>query len=355
MISYPYNNYQLYKKELFMKKIFKFLFTIGLMTIFFNCVSPMETNTNISNSNTNISNSNTNISNSNTNISNSNTNISNSNTNMIAEQILNSLGNPTNYYVLITNNSADTTTIILGMQGGPVRFLITNYFEGMHSNFNVAYIHQVQTLEPDIYMSSNKLNSFEDSKKHGIRSAAYAFHVIRHFKNHGKKVYVVTHSFGSFVYPKVMEVFSNIADKVAITAGRLDMPDSIWQAFRDGYGGGFSNDGITPIPGAIHLTNQLNANANMLWNGARLQAGLGYTRFTQVLNNKTLSHINNTNFMYVTGWMDTAVGRLTSNEISFLQSKYVNVVELTDEGHDVDSAFNQSPHHVLTFLTNTNN
>ena len=58
-------------------------------------------------------------------------------------------------------------------------------------------------------------------------------------------------------------------------------------------------------------------------NMGRLAAGLAYKRYT-----KSLSQVDLSNTTYVFGTLDQEVGRLKEDEISFLKSKNVKMVEI---------------------------
>ena len=60
---------------------------------------------------------------------------------------------------------------------------------------------------------------------------------------------------------------------------------------------------------------------------AKLAAGIGHKRFTELLSDKNLSNV-----LYIYGTKDENVGSLNTNEIRFLKEKKVSIIKL-DGGH----------------------
>ena len=92
------------------------------------------------------------------------------------------------------------------------------------------------------------------------------------------------------------------------------MNDVFWQALAEGKSGYFEN-GVTPIVEPEPFDNVFNRNE------ARLFAGLIMNRYTQHFN--TIESLSNITYIY--GETDDAVGRLTNEEVTFLQSKNANI------------------------------
>ena len=155
----------------------------------------------------------------------------------------------------------------------------------------------------------------EEASEINLYSTAITYALGEYFKSLGYKVSLYSSSFGSFIVPEMYRRYGDAPfEKVLISVGRLDIPKEIYESFFNGTGGGFQADGITlrardPVSEVPLTRTQM-----------RLQADLGRNRYTTLLANKDLSKI-----VYFFGGKDTAVGRLTDAEISFLTGRTVAV------------------------------
>ena len=230
---------------------------------------------------------------------------------------------PTNINDLfIGKGDATKDTVIVYSEGGPETKTLAQDLEDEHitqfKNYYKVYPRQAQHINQSI--NQNEI-TFEQAIEEDAISTDIFQRVVKHFKDEGKYVVAMSHSFGSFILPNVIDKYPNMGiDKVIVMAGRLDMPEVVWQGFRDGNLYGFP-DGITPVadggrsPKGAELS------------GPRLQAGLGQNRYTQLLADNDLS-----NWFYVWGTKDKAVGSLSKEEQDFLVSKKANGVFI-EGGH----------------------
>ena len=116
-------------------------------------------------------------------------------------------GSSANDMTLRTNMALDGsgTHYLLYSQGGPIDTL-----GGFHDaialgltggkKWSVLNIHQYQTLNPDF--GSNGEVNVNEALRANSESAAILFKVAKHFSEQGKSVYIVSHSFGSFIVQK---------------------------------------------------------------------------------------------------------------------------------------------------------
>ncbi|MCG8452690.1 MAG: alpha/beta hydrolase [Spirochaetales bacterium] len=214
-----------------------------------------------------------------------------------------------------------SNTVILYSHGGPITELDTNYFDDLGaSEYHEVYVHQANTINPSIMTGLKENLSFERAKRESEVSVDILERVARYFKAQGKTVYLVGHSLGAFIIPRLLTRDASIVDKVVIAAGRLDIPQVVWQGFRDREPYRFTN-GITPVRAT--LPEEIPADQlGTAYAGLRLQAALGYHRYTEELIGRDLSSV-----LYVYGLLDEAVGRLTVAEKSFLGERGARVVE----------------------------
>lgn len=255
-------------------------------------------------------------------------------------QILADLGPATDYYELAEGHSEKGEVILLASPGGPAPDLHQG-FPDMHNFFAVAYVHQAQTLRNQSdgldhrLVSGNEIISIDKAKKASMKSAAILHKVAAHFKDQGKTVYLITHSFGSFIIPHTLTHYGNNFDKIFIGAGRLDIQEEVYKAFLDRCGGTFNSDGQTFQEITCEDLKKYNPEVNntqafqAFRSTTRLQGALGENRYTQLLANVPLNNV-----IYVYGNSDEAVGRLSSKEITFLKEKKAQVIAL-DTGHDL--------------------
>eukprot|EP01029_Cantina_marsupialis_P011638 TRINITY_DN258_c3_g1_i1.p2 TRINITY_DN258_c3_g1~~TRINITY_DN258_c3_g1_i1.p2 ORF type:complete len:286 (-),score=29.78 TRINITY_DN258_c3_g1_i1:1231-2088(-) len=220
----------------------------------------------------------------------------------------------------IAKGDLKSETAYLYIQGGPVFNLDSEDLDELLPDANAlkVYVHQAQTLNPKL--KTQDLNLEQAVKENNV-SIEILHKVIKHFKSLNKKVVVISHSFGSFITPKYIEKYGNDADAMCIMAGRIDMPDVVWQAFRDGKIYVFK-DGKDPVP--MKDTPEEFDNKT----SKSLAAALGQYRFSKLLAEKDLSKV-----LYVYGDKDEEVGSLSKEEVSFLTSKKVTVMGIENGEH----------------------
>ena len=222
------------------------------------------------------------------------------------------------------SGNISANTVIVNTQGGPVPQLFTSNLKEMLKSVNtqntlVVNVHQVQTKTPQNF-SSGEI-TFDQAIAYDKESIEMLYKVVKYFKNQGKKVYVLGISFGAFITQELIaEKGIDVADKYLIMVGRLDIDETIWKAFSEGRGGGYTN-GVTPF-----LTNQTDIRAK---NMSKLAAGLGHNRYTT----KLAKYSDLSKVTYVYGKVDEQVGgKLADTEIQFLKDRKAQVL-VSEKGH----------------------
>ncbi len=226
-------------------------------------------------------------------------------------------------------------TVLINAQGGPMTSI--QNFELMYilmqakvnkDSLLAVNVHQYQTLRTKEF--ETKLITFEDAKKYDAETTKMLAQTVDYFKRRGNTVIVTGISFGAFVVEDLLATYPAIADRYIIVAGRLDMPDAVWKEFAKGNYVGFKYK-----KGEPHIVKFTPKQAGMGGgnsigdkNTSVLAAGLGYKRFTRLLQDKDLSRVD-----YFYGSIDDQVGRLSDEEISFLKSKGVNPIKF-DKNHE---------------------
>ena len=226
------------------------------------------------------------------------------------------------------NPEADTVVIVT--QGGPVTFLlgpevlVEEVGQLNPEQVQLVSVHQAQTLEPDRFIAADI--SFDDAKAADAASVAMLADVVAYFKDQGKTVHVVGFSFGAFMVQDLLATQGNIADGYLIKVGRVDMPDEVWTEFSEGRAVGFV-DGVEIVKFDIADAGMGGETPEADRNMARLAAGLGHKRYTELLADIDLSNV-----VYVYGDVDEQVGRLSEAEVAFLESRSATVIEY-EGGH----------------------
>jgi hypothetical protein len=128
-------------------------------------------------------------------------------------------------------------------------------------------------------------------------------------------------SFGAFVVQDSLAEHGNLADGYLIMIGRLNMPKKVWSEFSRGNFVGFKYDknGIKKV---VPFTADQAGMGGETKNMAKLAAGLGYKRYIELLKDVDLSNVT-----YAYGKTDEQVGSLEKEEVDFLKSKGVKVLE----------------------------
>ncbi|WP_299260224.1 hypothetical protein [uncultured Aquimarina sp.] len=213
----------------------------------------------------------------------------------------------------------DAPIVIINAQSGPDTELSTGEVEEIFQIFDTTNllavnVHQAQTLNPGLVEGDDI--TFDQAINFSAQSVETFYKVVKYFKDQGRTVHVLGISFGAFIAQDLIAKKGiDVADSYLIMAGRLDMNDIMWQAFSEGRFGYFEN-GITPIIDQEIGSDVIDRNLD------RLAAGVSNNRYTERLNSyEDLSKIT-----YVYGEIDQAVGKLTTTEIEFLQSKNVNII-----------------------------
>ena len=230
----------------------------------------------------------------------------------------------------------ESDLVIVNAQGGPMPYLFEREFEEIFDFVDLkkallVNVHQAQTLRPH-YFADNEI-SFEEAKKYDSQSVQILADVVRYYKNAGKRVYVMGISFGAFVVQDLLATHGDEADGYLVMVGRVDMPPAVWETFAQGKMVGFI-EGVKVEPVTADGAGMGGEGEFTDQNMARLAAGLGYKRFSQLLQKVDLSDM-----IYIYGQVDEQVGRLSPSELQFLQEKGVTVIASPGDHSDTIDGF----------------
>ena len=218
---------------------------------------------------------------------------------------------------VVANPGADTVWIF--EQGGPsheITYEVLFPFLSLpgHEDIHLVQVHQTLTLNPRLAARHARL-SLADLQAEVDVSVELLRRVTAHFKSQGKRVVVVGYSYGSFLVARYLALHGpDGADRYLLMAGRLDMP----REFVDGALAGmlyhFPNT-TDPEPSGRRPTTD-EESIKLLIAGATFR-----DRYTERLADTDLRKA-----IYVYATADTVVGRLSPDEVAFLEDKGSRVI-----------------------------
>lgn len=237
----------------------------------------------------------------------------------------------TDLFIVEGNLKSDTVWIY--EQGGPSETLDEKNLENFpnHENYMKVYVHQVLTYNNKLY---DKDLSVAQAEKETDVNTDILHRVIKHFKDLGKRVIVVGHSYGAFVITRYLaQKGSQLADKYIIMAGRIDSPKNLYEGLLNKQYF-YLPDYITAV---LHPTLQPQTKKDKT--ELFMIGVIGKPRYS-----KLLAEVNLNKVTYVFANDDSAVGRMSAMEKSFLSSKGAKLIEIDKGGHGAmfDEPYNKT-------------
>ena len=235
------------------------------------------------------------------------------------------------------SGNADADTVWIFEQGGPLHRLDergSEYFSNFpgYRDIRFAQVHQTLTLNHDLAARYAEFALAELQAEVDV-SVEILHRTIEHFRDQGKRVVVIGHSYGAFLVTRYLwRQGPDAADRYLIMAGRLDMPKEVVNGFLTGTPYYFQ-DGVTPMPFPRLPVPPTDRELMEM----RIAGATGHDRYTERLADTDLRRV-----IYVYGTQDINVGRLTEDEVRFLESGDATVIP-AQGGHtsmfeDVDVA-----------------
>ena len=283
--------------------------------------------------------------------------------------------------------SSASEKLVLIVQGGPRTEIRESNFEYIGNYFPLVYIHQAQTLDDfDKEGWNEKKFSWVQQERLVKKSVDILYKVIWHFKIQMKTIYVVGYSFGAFLVSEMLARYGNPVDKVILMGGRLKVSKEAYkiekqdrksvyflngqfvqefniESLRDegkmrlhhGDSGRNGLDGLKFLECRSRDQNEIyglgicpNADEriteeylNKMDNISGMIAVVFQKNYIQELKDKDMRNV-----LYVYGYSDTRVGRLSLQEINFLRQKGSEIH--MDLDHNLSQESTQSK--VLDFL-----
>jgi hypothetical protein len=235
----------------------------------------------------------------------------------------------------VEDGNIESDTVLIVCQGGPSKNLTfiekgrTSYrYIPNYSNYRIAYLHQAQTLNKEMFAYKEKFTP-EMAEKEVDNTSEMLYRALNYFKTKGKTSIVIGTSYGAYIIPNYLSTRPSLADKYIIIAGRIDDNRQMLEQHLKGFNGEFEEDGITYVPEDENadLSEYQESEIKEYRVKQLLKGAIGKPRYSQELADKDLSNVI---YFYATN--DQNVGRLTASEIKFLESKKVKIFE-TNTGH----------------------
>lgn len=235
----------------------------------------------------------------------------------------------------IADGAKDSDTTIIFAQGGPRDFL--NFKPGektswrylpRYDHYRKVFLHQANTYNPSMFEYEGKF-TMEIAEKEIDLTSEMMYRAIKYYKDRGKTVIVIGHSYGAFIIPHCLSTRPSLADKYCILSGRIDVNENAYKAHLQGVNGSFEKDNRFVIDVKEELTARSPAERRRYRIKQRLKGVLGKPRYSEELQDRDLSKV-----IYIHSTNDTRVGVLEPAEIAFLESKGAQVFDTEYEHED---------------------
>lgn len=234
----------------------------------------------------------------------------------------------------VEEGDREKDTVLIVCQGGPKNTLdfIKNgrsswrYLEN-YKNYYKVHLHKASTFNTEMF---NPIDEFtiEMARKEIDNSSEFLLRTISHFKEKGKIVYVVGHSYGAYIIQHYLATRKSLADKYVISSGRIDDPKDAIESHTNGFNGEYV-DGVNFVSEENRDFSGY-SKEELKWYKTKqlLKAAAG-----EISYSKTLRNVDLEGTIYVYTSKDKRVGGLSEKEISFLKTKGVQVYETRHEEH----------------------
>lgn len=251
-----------------------------------------------------------------------------------ASKVLERVNSAPELWVRDEETNPKSSQVLIVLQGGPKEYLyfvkdgrtLSRYLPG-YKDRNVVYLHQAQTLNPSIF-GIGKNFTIEHARVESEATTEMLNIAIGHFKDAGKSVTVVGHSYGAFTVIDYLTNYDSKADNYIISAGRIAVPKDMVADNMRGYSSQFAEDGTTYIPvSEVDLSDRSSYEQGAYHVRALLKAAYGEPAYGEGLSNRDLRNV-----FFITGKSDQQVGTLTPTESALLEGQGAKVIHV-EGGH----------------------
>lgn len=208
------------------------------------------------------------------------------------------------------------TLVIINAQGGPETELAEDFFEEIldfvdRSRVLLVNVHQGQTENPGTFLTEEI--SPDQAETFTRKTLENLEQVIEYFNEQDRTVYLMGASYGAYVLQEIIHRNGmNYADKFLIMVGRLHLEEAFVNALAEGR-----------VPYYVNgdELNFLDVDDIEIINMGRLAVELLRNNYMERFQNLDLSKVT-----YIYGEEDEAVGRLSTQEIDFLNQKDATII-----------------------------
>ena len=237
----------------------------------------------------------------------------------------------------------ESATVFIFVQGGPDPALGVYREDPLTLLPNQDDILRVHVLESQILnrnlLCSKPVLTEEQSLFEHNQSAEMLHRTVAHFKQQGKQVFVIGHSYGCLIGIDYLYTKPNLADRIVLMGSDFDedlrnYDESLkgqgklvrWIDGVEPYAKSFWGD-FTMLPLIAEDLNRIFTNTDLL------VSAHGKRRFTQLLAGKDLSNV-----IFLHGRFDESNGRTKPHELEFLHKHGAKTVETYGDHHSMLSS-----------------
>lgn len=219
-------------------------------------------------------------------------------------------GDPTKQIVTIFLQGGPKDHLSYGMPGKTSWRYLPNFDEYYH-----IHLHQTNTINEKMFQPTGEF-TMEMARKEVDVTSEILYRAIKYFKDKGKTVWMLGHSYSAFIIPHYLATRPPLADKYVIVSGRIDDPQEVVSTHVDGFNGTYENGTNFISERDRDFSDYTEAEKKFYVGKQRLKAAIGEISYSDALKDIELS-----NSIFVYNPKDERVGGLTQHELLFLETK----------------------------------
>lgn len=242
--------------------------------------------------------------------------------------------------LFVVDGDVANDTVWLFVQGGPMPdisayhprplSLLPNYEKLLKVD-----VLQSQMINRSILSADIPLTEIQNLYEHNV-SAEMLHRTVEYFKDRGKFVFVIGHSYGAYIAIEYLNSKTNLCDRLIIMAGDLDEDLRNYEMNEDGSRKFIRfRDGVTPYEtsfwGNFTMEETFRPKLEKIFtNTGNLVAAHGKRKFSKLLEGKDLSNV-----IFYHSRFDEANGRTTIEELKFWKDHGAKTIESFGDHHSM--------------------
>lgn len=221
------------------------------------------------------------------------------------------------------------------VQGGPMPFHWIKDGNPLvqmpnHENILRIYPFQSQIMNHTILTAKSGMTDKQSDFEHH-QSVEMLDRTIKYFKNKGKNVYLLVHSYGGMITLEYLNTKENMADKIVLMGMNFDMDLRNYREREPGTTVRWANNEPIDKKFFMNLPDKYKQQSLQVYdNVERLCTVHGKRRYTELLKNKDLSNI-----IFVSANNDESIGPISEHEKVFLKEKNIKFIETYGDHHSM--------------------